>query len=374
MKHVAMMIPTIDRIAGAEQQTLLLARGMAARGWQVTLLALAGNGGAERDALAKDGVSYYSLAMRKGLADPRGWLRLRRWLRAQRPHILHAHLPHAAWMARAMRRCSPASILIDTIHSSATGGWTQRLGYRLSRRLPDCVTAVSPSAAQAYLAKAMARPESLQVLPNGVDLAKWKPSAAARAAKRQALGINQEFLWLAAGRLEPVKDYPTLLKAMTLAPEARLAIAGAGFQEKALRALIASLGLGLRVHLIGLQTDLAAWLSAADAFITCSRWEGLSMSLLESAACSLPAVATDVPGLRDAVHAGTTGLLVRPQDPPALAAAMKALMRSAPESRAAMGECARERVEREFSLVSVLERWERLYIDLLAQKTPPRGD
>jgi glycosyltransferase involved in cell wall biosynthesis len=364
MKRVAMMIPTIDRIGGAERQALLLAKGLAARGWRVTLVTLAGCGGAEKERLAQAGVGYLSLEMRKGLADPRGWRQLRCWLRQERPQVVHAHLAHAAWMARAVRLIAPAPVVVDTLHSSATGGWTRRLGYRMSRGLSDCVTAVSASVAQAHLAKAMARPERLLVLPNGVNLDEWRPDAGRRAAKRRALGIGEEFLWIAAGRLEPVKDYPTLLKAMALAPEARLAIAGAGAQEGELRRLIAALNLGARVRLIGFEPDLTDWMRAADGFVAASLWEGLPMSLLEAAACALPAVATDVPGLRDAVRPGETGFLAKAGDSNALAAAMRRLM--AAETRAAMGAQARARVEREYSLTAVLDRWERLYEELIA--------
>jgi glycosyltransferase involved in cell wall biosynthesis len=103
---------------------------------------------------------------------------------------------------------------------------------------------------------------------------------------------------------------------------------------------------------------------AADGFVAASLWEGLPMSLLEAAACALPAVATDVPGLRDAVRPGETGFLAKAGDSNALAAAMRRLM--AAETRAAMGAQARARVEREYSLTAVLDRWERLYEELIA--------
>src|SRR5579863_10224053 len=103
MSHVALMTPTIDRIGGAERQVLLTATGLHRRGWNVTVIALAGTGGDAAEELEREGIDYLSLEMRKGLADPRGWLRLVAWLRENKPDVLHAHLPHAAWMARTVR-------------------------------------------------------------------------------------------------------------------------------------------------------------------------------------------------------------------------------------------------------------------------------
>ncbi len=114
MSLVALMIPTIDRIGGAERQVLALAKGLRRRGWNVTVLALAGTGGETAATLEHDGIGFLSLEMRKGLADPRGWLRLHAWLRRHNPDILHAHLPHAAWMARVSGRLAGTPIVVDT--------------------------------------------------------------------------------------------------------------------------------------------------------------------------------------------------------------------------------------------------------------------
>jgi hypothetical protein len=71
VSHIAVVIPGLDRIAGAEQQAMLLAKGLRRRGWRVSVVALSGSGGAAADELRKAGVEFISLEMRKGLADPR---------------------------------------------------------------------------------------------------------------------------------------------------------------------------------------------------------------------------------------------------------------------------------------------------------------
>ena len=128
MNHIAFVIPGLDRIGGAEQQLLLLARGLRSRGWRVSIIALSGTGQNLSTALAADSISFFSLAMRKGLADPRGWLLLHRWLRNQQPDVVHSHLPHAAWIARWSRLAAPVRVLVDTLHTSSTGRLGRRLG------------------------------------------------------------------------------------------------------------------------------------------------------------------------------------------------------------------------------------------------------
>ena len=310
--------------------------------------------------------------MRKGLADPRGWIRFNRWLRRESPDVVHAHLPHAAWLARWSRLAAPVRVVVDTLHSSSTGTLGRRLGYRWSGWLPDRVIAVSRAVAEAHRSAAMAGEDKLTVLPNGVDVGAWRPDAAIRIAVRRELGLHEEFLWFAAGRLDPVKDYPTLLRAMVEVPgHARLVIAGSGPAQTELLRLSAQLGLERRVRFLGFELDVRRWMQAADGFVLSSRWEGLPMGLLEAAACALPAVATDVPGTREVIADGQTGSLAPAGNATALGAAMARLMRTPAEEREAMGERARQRVIERFSLELVLDRWEALYAELLQGNPRP---
>lgn len=370
MNHVALLIPGLDRIGGAERQLMLLAKGLRGRGWRVSVVALSGTGGDAAAELAGAGIAFLSLEMRKGLADPRGWLRFHRWLKQEKPGVVHAHLPHAAWMARWSRLATPVRVVVDTLHSSSTGTGVRRMGYRLSDWLSNEVTAVSHAVAAAHLAAEMAA--KITVIPNGVDMDAWRPDAAARAAVRGELAIENEFLWFAAGRLEPVKDYPTLLAAMAQLPStARLVIAGTGPLEEQLRGLASQLCLQSRVRFLGFEQDVRRWMQAADGFVLSSRWEGLPMALLEAAACALPAVATDVPGTREVIVHGGTGWLAAQGDPRALAEAMTRLMHTSLDGRKTIGEQARQRAFDSFSLELALTRWEALYSDLLQRNRRP---
>jgi len=368
MNRVAMMIPGLDRIGGAERQAMLLAKGLQKRSWTVSVVALSGTGGTAADELRDSGVAFVSLGMRKGLADPRGWIRLNRWLWRERPDVVHAHLPHAAWMARWSRLLARVPVVIDTLHSANTGGAGRRFGYRCSRWLADQVTAVSHAAAASHLKAKMMSADGLTVVPNGIDAENWQPDAETRTAMRRGLGIEDEFLWLSVGRLDAVKDFPTLLRAMARMPErARLAVLGDGPLHDKLTQLTACLGLERRVRFAGFEPDVARWMQAADGFVLSSLTEGLPMVLLEAGACGLPSVATNVGGTPQIIVDGETGWLTPPGDAEALAATMQQPMRMSLERRCAMGENARRRVAQHFSLDPAIDRWEQLYMKLLAR-------
>ncbi|MGA9669690.1 MAG: glycosyltransferase [Terracidiphilus sp.] len=371
MNHVAFVIPTIDRIGGAERQVILLAKGLRQGGWRVSVVALSGTGGEAAADLVSAGIEFFTLQMRKGLADPRGWLRFNRWLKHQSPDILHAHLPHAAWFSRWSRLAAPVRVVVDTLHSSSTGAIGRRLGFRCSNWLPDSVTAVSRDVASAHLSARMA--SQITVIPNGVDVEEWRPDPEVRAIVRRELNLNHEFLWFAAGRLDSVKGYPTLLTAIAELPqEARLVIAGAGPLENELRSLSMSLGIDARVRFLGFVPDVHRWMQAADGFVLTSKWEGLPIALLEAAACGVPAVATDVPGTREVVQDGRTGWLVPSGNHIELAESMSMMMQTSPEARTVMGQRALQNVIDRFSLAVVLCRWEALYHDLLSCNPIPR--
>jgi glycosyltransferase involved in cell wall biosynthesis len=366
MSHAAVMIPGLDRVGGAEQQAILLAKGLRRRGWRVSVVALSGSGGDAAAELEDAGVPFLSLQMRKGLADPRGWIRFNRWLRREQPDVLHAHLPHAAWLARWSRLAAPVPLVVDTLHSSSTGAMGRHFGYACSLWLTDHVTAVSEATAASHLAAGMVRESELSVVWNGIDVDRWQPDARARCEAREELGVKDDFLWLAVGRLEAVKDYPSLLRAMTRTPErARLLVLGAGPQEGRLAELAEWLGLKQRVRFAGFEPNVLRWMRAADGFVLSSRYEGLPMVLLEAGACVVPVVATDVPGTREVIVDGETGWLAPAGDAEELAKTMMKLMHTPPDARHAMGERARRHVARNFSLEAALDRWERLYANLL---------
>ena len=370
MRHVAYLIPTIDRIGGAEQQMLLLAAGMSKRSWRVSIISINGIDGDHSESLRSRGVAYLSLNMRKGLRDPQGWLKLHQWIKNERPDVLHAHLPQAALLARWSRLVAPIPALVDTIHSPRVGSRTRKLVYRASVWLPDLVASVSHAAAAPWLANKLVAPARLAVIPNGIDLKHWKRADRIRAAMRTLFGFRDQFVWLSIGRLDPVKDHATLLRAMSLLPDkATLVIAGAGPLKDELQNLTKRLDIDNRVAFLGFEPDVRPWLQAADGLVLSSRWEGSPMALLEASACELPAVTTDLPGVREILPCHDAPFIAPIGDANALAAAMNRMMCLPESARRTLGQSAQKQVAERFSLDLVLDQWEAAYSGLL-QKNP----
>jgi len=198
------------------------------------------------------------------------------------------------------------------------------------------------------------------------------PNPERRERVRAQMGLQNEFVWLAAGRIQPAKDYPNLLRAFSVVrqatPAALLWIAGeaASPEAEAVQALAAKLGLGASVRWLGLRRDMPALLDAADGFVLASAWEGMPLAVGEAMAMEKSVVATDVGGVRELT--GECGALVPAKSPESLAKAMLDLMGSTPETRRAFGRAARERIQNYFSMDAKADEWEALYRAELARQ------
>jgi glycosyltransferase involved in cell wall biosynthesis len=373
MTRIAFVVPGLDTLGGAEIQVVLLAKELRKRGWQVDVVVLSGTGDKVAIELKAGGVGFTSLEMRKGIADPRGWVRMNRWLRRETPDIVHAHLPHATFVARWSRILAPVRAVINTVHTVHAGPLGRRLGYRWSDWLSDGTTAVCEEVASACRSHALTPRNKLDVVPNGIETSKWRPDQTARETMRKHLGIGLEFVWLAVGRLDAVKDYATLLRAFVgLPPTALLLIAGSGPLEASLLRLADELKVGTRVRFMGFQEDVCSLMQAADGFVLASRWEGLPLTLIEAGSCELPAVATDVCGSHEIIEQGKTGFLVPANNAAALQVTMASMMALPPEERVIMGASARQRIEERYELAHVVDQWESLYAKLLTGRSRGR--
>ena len=353
---------------GAESQLVGLARELRSRGWVVRVISMLAPTGHAR-ALAEARIPVDSLWMRPGMPDPRGMLRLRKLLTSFRPHVLHSHMVHANLLARVTRLFCSIPVNISTAHNIDEGGHSRELGYRLTDRLADLTTNVSRAAVERYVAIKAAPPHKIRWMPNGVDTNQFQQRREDRDRIRGSMELERRFVWLAVGRLEPPKDYNTLLHAFRRVADAHwdavLLIVGDGSRKAALESTIEQLDLRERVQLLGLRHDAPALMSAADAYVMSSAWEGLPMVLLEAAACSLPIVATAVGGNPEIVLDGATGLLVPPRDPNALSHAMRSLMEYSSDERTQMGVAGRMHVTENYGITKIVDRWESLYQELL---------
>ncbi|HEX4954133.1 MAG TPA: glycosyltransferase [Thermoanaerobaculia bacterium] len=353
---------------GAERELVQLASGLARCGWPVEVVSLLPAGGLAGE-LEAAGVPVTSLGMARGKPSVRALLRLAAHLREHPPALLHSFMVHANLMARLVRLLAPVPALISTAQNTREGGRLRSWSIRLTDPLCDLTTQVSRAGFERYRNQGLARPENLLLVPNSVDLDRLRALPGTREQVRAELGAGARFVWLAVGRLEVQKDYPTLIQAVArLVEEGRdvvVWVAGQGPEAASLRAQAEVAGLGERLLWLGLRPDVPRLLAAADGFVMSSAWEGTPLALLEALAAGLPAVATAVGGCPEVLEMGE---LVPAGDPAALAAAMATLMALPAAARRDRGEAGRASVAARYGLAATLGRWEGIYRRLLSER------
>jgi len=318
------------------------------------------------DSLTEAGVACHLLGGRRGLADPRWLLRLRRLLRREFD-IVHVHSPAVAApvrpIVRAMRT-RPA--LVATEHNlwSSFGRMT-RAANQATLALDDLHLAVSDEVRASMSPRAQAR---TRVVVHGVPVDELQARRVERTAQRARLGLGDDDVAVTiVANMRWTKDYPTLLRAAVAVtatnPNTRFLAAGQGPLEAAIRAEANRLGLGDRFRVLGYVDDTAALLSASDVFVLSSVVEGLPIALLEAMAIGLPVVSTAVGGVPKAVTDGVEGRLVPAGKPEALAKAITELAGD-PEKRTTMARAASGRV-REFEIGRTARLLESLYAEIM---------
>ena len=370
MKRI-LFVTTGLAYGGAETQLKHLAIRLKHRGWEVAVASMLPPA-AYLDELEAAGICVYNLRMRRKVPDPRALFRLAAIIRREHPTVVHAHMVHANLLTRLTRLIASMPLLICTVHSIIEGGRWREIAYRLTDPLANLTTQVSQAGLERYVQVGAVPKHKIWYIPNGIDTVRFRPDRGVRASVRQSLGIRDEFVWLAVGRLEPVKDYPAMLTAFKqvtgLNDDALLLIAGQGSFQDEIERLIALYALDTKVRLLGIRRDIPQLLNAADAFVMSSLWEGMPLVLLEATACARPIVATDVGGNREVVLHGETGYLVPPRNPDALADAMLRLMNLPEPERLAMGQAGRQHIVENFDIERIVDRWEQLYLELLERK------
>jgi len=167
---------------------------------------------------------------------------------------------------------------------------------------------------------------------------------------------------LAISRLEPQKGVDVAIRALREVDDVQLVVLGEGPQRGELEQLARELDVS--VYLPGRVPDVAAWLHRATLLVHPARWEGFGLALLEAMLASLPIVATNVSSIPEIVLDGETGLLVPPDDPSALAAAVNRVL----ADPGSLGQRGLARARAEFSVAKMADRTLAVYEQALAKK------
>jgi glycosyltransferase involved in cell wall biosynthesis len=240
----------------------------------------------------------------------------------------------------------------------------------------DAVICVSQAVRDELLKRHRFSPISLPVIPNGVDMAAFLPSAnperhAQRESQRQAWGIAPDaFLIGMVGRLDAKGQRALLLAApeiLTAHPQVQIILVGTegliGEQERLLR-LARENGIADRVVFAGRSEDIPTVLAALDLFVHLPADESFGLAIAEAMASELPVIASDIGGCREVVCDGVTGILVPLGSSSALKAALSCFLDGPTAALRArrFGAAGRQRVLEEFSFDLQLDRLETVYL------------
>ena len=323
------------------------------------------------DVARAEGFRIVALPLARSLSpigQLRAFMALLRLFRAERPDLVHAHMPISGFLARLAARAAGVPRIACTGHGflfNQPAPWPRRAAALVMEFAAGRVTDVflTVSAEEAADARRLRLHRHPQAVGNGRDPARFRPDTAARARIRAELGVPADRVAvIAVSRLVRHKGYPELLAAMRDV-NAELWVVGerlASDHGADMEPYFAAAGLGPRLRRLGYREDIPALLAAADIFALPSHFEGLPMSVIEAMLCALPVVATAIRGPREQVVAGETGLLVPPMQVAPLAAALARLVADA-DLRARMGQAGRARALARYDEARVVART----IDLL---------
>ena len=383
--HVMHVITSLD-VGGAETMLAQLVSRDSAGSISHSVVSLK-RGGALRAGLDEKGIPVCGLDVRGNVGALDGLLRLAGLIETTRPAVVHSWLYHAdllATLALALSGRRKATRLVwgircsdmDVRRYARSTRYTLKLLRFLSSRT-DLVLCNSEAGRAAH-ERLGYRPPRWRVVPNGLDLERFRPLSDERAAIRADLGLSDEnFVVGMCARVDPMKDHENFVKASAIfaeaAPEARFVLIGAGTDEpgSALDRAIAASGIAHRFVRLGQRGDVPRLNAALDVATLSSISEGFPNVLAEAMACGVPCVTTDVGD--SAAIVGDTGLVVPPRNPAKLAAAWERLRSEGNDSRAARGAAARQRVADRYALAAMIEAYRALYAELVVSDTARAG-
>ncbi len=362
---IAVVVRAFTR-GGAERQAAVTAAELARRGHDVEVLAFH-PGSAYAEVLADAPAPVPVHVLGGGRAGTP--IALLGHLVRRRPDVLLAYLagPNLASLVGRLPGTGRPLVVWGIRSTTLRGADETRLGRAVGRLEPwgsrAAHLAVANSTAGRDDAVARGFRVPIAVVPNGIDVDRWAPRPDLRAEGRAQLGAGEDELVLVrVGRVHPMKDLPTMLRAVAAArTPALLAVVGSGDPdyERSMQALADELGVAARVRWLGDVDEPERWYAAADVAVSSSAYgEGFPNVIGEALASGVPCIGTDVGDTAWLI--GDAGTVVPAEDAPALAAAIDELAALGPERRAELGRRGRRRVVDDFSVPALGDRLESL--------------
>lgn len=298
---------------------------------------------------------------------------LERLFRLDPPDVLHTYFFWSVVYGRLLKARGIVSRLVENREDMGFDmGAHEHAWYGLTRHLPDRVICVSGAVREVVLEREKLPPSRVEVIHNGI-----RPSASPSDPRPHELRGELEIpagspvVLMVANYDRPVKGVAHFLDSIPLIrrelPRTRFILIGHGRREAEFRKKAEALGIDDVLLMPGFREDVDRFYALADLSVLTSLSEGLSITVLESMRHGVPVVVTDVGGNPEIVKQGRTGVLVPPGDPTRFAEAVVRLLRD-PALRSRFGQEARRVVRKDFGLERVVERYGRIYEEVL------RGD
>ncbi len=372
MKKITFLIRTLERSGGggAEKQLATLAKAISQKGFEVTILCF------YRDAHSEvefSGTPIKILFLEKqdrwDMVDFFG--RLLKQLKSIQPDVLHSYLPDSNIVTIFLKPLFPTTKMVWGIRHSNWGTgknisrWVNLILYleRKLARFADLIIANSYAGQKYHLSKGFPAKKTI-VIPNGIDVDYFKHDPQAGTTVRQEWGVSTNKILIGLiGRLHPMKDHSTFLKAAALLFQERQDVSfvciGGGLQQDyaiQLYELTNQLGIAEQVIWARARLDMPEVYNALDIVVSASAYgEGFSNAIGEAMACGKACVVTDVGDSASIV--GNQGIIVPPGDPQALKTAVMQLIAKLTTGNYAQSEI-RQRIVENFSVSQLLLKTE----------------
>jgi glycosyltransferase involved in cell wall biosynthesis len=370
-------------VGGAEMMLLKLVGAIDKRRFDTVVVSLMAPGPVG-DMIAAVCSRVVGLNIKAGRMSLRGLWALCNLIKAEKPDLLQGWMYHGNLAAHlASLLVSRAKPVVWSIRAANIDLRTEKLataatiwmGARFSRGADAIVNNAAFSAALHSRFLGYSR-SNVVVIPNGFDTEVFRPDVAARMEIRRLLGVDSGAMLVGlVGRVEPVKDHSTFLRAAALVkqrfPQTIFVLIGQGADASNLElmALIRGCRLEHAVRLLGLRNDIPRLTAALDVAVLSSISEGFPNVVGEAMSCGIPVVSTAVGDAAELV--GSSGFVVPPRRPDMLARAMEDILAMEAEQRVNLGKLARARIIERYSLQSVARQYEELYERLLVPSTMP---
>jgi glycosyltransferase involved in cell wall biosynthesis len=371
-------------IGGAEMMLWKLLARTNRKRFSPTVISLT-SGGHLRERFAEIDVPVRVLSMDRHGGMISGWSMLVRAIRATRPEIIQGWMyhgnaaalfgsffvwprPKVVWNLRTIP-LKPGMAPRATLFLGKAGGWFSGGA--------DAIINNSSASRRAHIESLGYTAENHVVIPNGFDTQLFHPARDASVRLKSILGLaTDEFLVGIVARFDPLKDHNNFFQAAKLVLNqginASFLLVGHGVDDvnPQLKSLIHDLGLARHVRLLGARSDIASIVPGLDLLVSSSYSEAFPNSIGEAMSCGVPCVVTDVGD--SAMIVGETGRVVPARDPRALAAAIVSLLSLPSSDLSYLRIAARRRIEEQFSIDAIADRYYGLYDALLQKKYPAR--